>query len=353
MSETVPTTNQTHDARSWQSELRTIQRWVEEHPVLLTSAAILLPSISIYHYTISEGVPLTIASPDIISALPSVLAAIAYLTVLLCALPIAPASLMFDGVRRGEDGRLRLLSRERGRLRQDLFRWLMAFAFPGMIIALGVLGTTTWWEGSEWPLFVVTVAASLSFTLIVRLVRHTALFSESTFMIFGMSTLQMLLAIFVMQLALRVFGQNWNSLAIFALLLVSMLALAFLQIFVVLIIEQTSHKLGFVMQAFVAALGLISFACILPPTGAALAGAVLKGSASGGVHCMQLQLTSDTQEFSDLVRVAGSRQTVPLELLSNADGVYLARKRSSPKETIYRIPTASVSALTRCPDDKN
>lgn len=350
MSEPTLAADQVQDARAWQSELRTIQTWIEDHPILLGGAAILLPSISIYHYATSEGVPLTIASPDIISALPSVLAAIAFLTILLCALPLAPACLMFDGARRRQDGRLRLLSRENGQLRQDFFRWLAAFSLPGVIIAFGVLGNVMWWPDSEWPLFVFIFSGSASFTVIVSRIRRTPVFSESTLFVFGMSGLQMLIATMVMQLALRLVSSSWNDLLIFGLLLLSMAALSFVQIAAVLVIEQTSQKIGFVMQAFIAALCVITFACILPPTGSALAGRILQGSASGNMHCVQLRLVEGTSDFSDLFSGTDSRSTVPLRILSNADGVYLVRNNDAPKGTIYRIPTANVSALISCAD---
>lgn len=342
----------TNTTRAWLLELRAVQQWIETHPILLAGAAILLPSVSIYHYTISERVPLSVASPGLISALPSVLAAIAFLTIGLCALPILPASLMLDGAVREQSGRLRVLPRGSKERRQYALRWMGAFALPGGILALSLFASVSWLPESHWTVPLGIGLASAVFTGIVTITRRAhglvATFDSVLFSLL-MSLLQMLLAITVMKLAIRQIDPSAPDIVVFGALMGSSLILASVQVLVVVVIEETSQHAGFVTLAFVAALGAIALACIVPTTGAALAGSVIRASAAGNAECVQLRLSIEAKDFSDIVSAPNvSRDTVKLRLLSNTDGMYLVRKAEEPNETVYRIPSDKVVALTPC-----
>lgn len=344
---------QTTGAQAWLTEIRIVQAWIEAHPVLLGGSAILVPSISVYHYTAAEHIPLSIASPDIISALPSVLAAIAFLILALAALPLIPVSLMFEGATRDADGRLRVLSRDLAKRKKDALHWLSTFSLPGIIIALGVATNVFWFPDSSWPVTGAAVIACLIFTWLVRQKKSQGLhdlISEGTYITLLISLLQMLIAIYTMQASLRIFGKSPSDFQVFLALTLALVGLPLLQLLVVTLIELTSQRYGFVNQAFLGALCLISAMCIIPTTGAFLAGHVIGGSASGYTKCTQLRLAQD-KDFAELL-VPGSHSTIPLRILSNAAGIYLARKSDSVDETVYRIPEASVVALSPCPSEK-
>jgi hypothetical protein len=342
------------NAQLWLNEIRMALAWIEAHPILLGSAAILLPSISIYHYTASKHIPLTIASPDIISSLPSVLAAIAFLVLALAAMPLIPASLMFEGTERDLDGRLRVLSRDASKPIKNGLRWLAAFFLPGFIIALGVTANALWKPEANWPITAAAIMASLGFTAMARYKRGeflSRMLSDLTMVTLLISLLQMLIAVYAMQASLRPFGKSPTNGEVILAMTRVIVGLPLLQMLAVALVELTSRHYGFVTQAFIGALCLISAACIFPLSGSFLAGHVIGGSASGYTQCTQLKLNSHAKDFQELL-VADGAQTIPLKILANASGVYLARKAADVDQVVYRIPEADVVGLTPCSSDK-
>ncbi|MDL5366573.1 hypothetical protein QSH18_13280 [Xanthomonas sp. NCPPB 2654] len=335
----------------WLTELRSIQTWIESHPLLLGSYAILVPSISIYHYTRTEQVPLSIASTDIISALPSVFAAIAFLVLALTTLPLIPVLLMFEGAKRDANGRLHVLSNDTSKRIKDAIYWFSAFMIPGAIVALGVCASTLWFPNSRWPVTSAAILASLIFVALVHLIKGNKLknlISPDTMINIPISFLQMLLAISLMQVSLRIFGSSPTNTEAVIAIVIAVFALPFLQIFVVLLVELTSQHYGFVMQAFLGSFCLISMLCIAPTTGAFLAGHVLGGSASGYTKCIQLELGDSAVKFKKILS-QHSTNTVPINILSNASEIYLVRDPHSHDQAVYRIPEADVIAHVPCP----
>ncbi len=338
----------------WLKELMVIKFLLEKHPVLASASALLLPSISIYHYTMREHVPLSIASPDVVSSLPSVLAAIAFLVVAVAALPLIPVSLMFADVTRDSDGQLQVLPRDAAQRKKDILHWLFAFMFPGFCIAAGVCTSTLWLTDVDWPIPVAAISASLIFTWTVLQKRRDGKRRHSwdtVLTTFAIGFLQMLIAIYAMQCALKIFGKSPSNTQAILALLAAVLLLPLVQMFAVRLIEHTSQRYGFVMQAFIGATCLIAATCLIPPTGAFLAGHVIAGSASGYTPCTQLRLNSQASDFKEL---AGKESplTIPLKILSDAGGSYLVRKSDSEEQTVYRIPDASVIALSPCSSKK-
>jgi len=335
----------------WLKELLVIKFLIEKHPVLAGASALLLPSISIYHYTMSEHVPLSIASPDVVSSLPSVLAAIAFLVVVVAALPLIPVSLMFEGVTRDSDGRLRVLPGEADQRKKEILHWLVAFMFPGICIAAGVCTSALWLTDADWPIPAAAILASVNFTWIVLRKRRANTERrtwDTVLLTFAISFLQMLIAIYAMQFALKMVGKSPSNAQAILALAAAVLLLPLVQMFAVRLIEHTSQRYGFVMQAFIGATFLIAAACLIPPSGAFLAGHVIAGSASGYTPCTQLKLSAQAGDFTEIAD-SGGRLSVPLKILSDAGGSYLVRKSDSEDQTVYRIPDTSVIALSPCP----
>lgn len=338
------------EPRSWPSELRYVQTWLESHPVLLGGYAILIPSISIYHYTNAEHVPLSVASPDIISSLPSVLAAIAFLVLALAALPLIPALLMVEGATRDASGRLYILPIDSLQRQKDVFHWFLAFMLPGAIIALGISMSVFFFPKSSLPVTGAAIFATALFTLSVHIKKGKSLkkfISPDTLIHVLVSLLQILLAISAMQACLRFFGQSPTDRETLFALLIAILGVPTLQMLLVMLVELTSHRYGFVMQAFLGAACLISILCVVPTTGAFLAGHVIGGSASGYHKCTQLQLLNSAVKFNRIISKDGST-SVPVKILSKASGIYLVRDLDIRNQAVYRIPETDVVALVPC-----
>ncbi|SEK37814.1 hypothetical protein SAMN05428989_0004 [Pseudoxanthomonas sp. GM95] len=339
---------------NWLSEVRTAQGWVEAHPVLLSIMAILLPSISIYHYTTAENLPLSIASPDIISSLPSVLAAIAFLAVTLVVLILTPALLILEGVQRDDKGRLRVMSRDPQQRKQDLRRWFIAYCIPGALIAAAVATRALWLRDAQWLVFAAILFAFVLFTVMVRRIKKKplgSLVSDGTILTLAFSLIQMLLAISAMQIAIKLVGDAASERLVIAAVLLAMLTLPAIQLVSVIAIEVTSDRYGFVLQAFLGALGVIFALCVVPPTGAYLAGQVIGGSASGHANCVYLKFRESENNYEELVDKK-SKQTVQVKIYANASSSYLIRKVGDKDGAVYRIPQESIVSISPCPNLK-
>ncbi len=343
--------------RTWREDSKLIGRWIERHRTILAALAFLLPSTGLYHFATIGRVPLEIASSDVIAALPLLLGRITFIVVVLSALPILPALLMFEGAVREPDGRVRVLPSARRARRKKVVQWLLALAIPGFMIAVALIGTVSFGWSDTWVIPLAIAISSATFAFTIQRIRRApdkdtmAIDSIARYVAAGVA--QMMVALITMQLSLRHVSDSMNEWLVFGILIVATIIVAILQVLLIRIIELTSRHAGFVQQAFFGALVVISIAFVYPPSGAALTAAVLRDSASGGDRCVTLELTRDAADFAKLIAPSGvdEAETVGLSLLSNLGGTYLARKHGSPDDTVYRIPIAKVSGMKACPED--
>lgn len=347
--------------RAWKEELRIVSKWIEEHPALLTVLAFLLPSSGLYHFVTADHIPLELASSDVIAALPLLLVRISFLVIMLSALFALPALMVFEGAVREQDGSIRVFPpfirrrrRKLGPRAKKLLLWLLALSVPGLAIA-AALAVDAMLDQSDAPVVPVAIGVGVvAFVVITRGIRRSAQNGESLHEFTALSAAagvtQMMAALFCMQFALRYVPSATHDGLVFALLLFAVFILAFVQITIVVVIEQTSRHAGFVRQGFVGALCLVSIAFIFPHSGAALTGMALRDTASGGHRCVRLAMTAESADFRTLIHknAAGAGRTVGLNLLSNLGGTYLARIRGDKEKTVYRIPTDKVVSMAPC-----
>lgn len=102
------------------------------------------------------------------------------------------------------------------------------------------------------------------FTLITRRIRRGALKAPilSEFMAFALAAcaVQMMAALLAMQLSLRYVEDSTNTGWVALLLAGAVIAVAVLQVTIVVVIQDTSQHAGFVRQGFIAALLLVAVA---------------------------------------------------------------------------------------------
>lgn len=340
--------------RTWPEESRIIRKWIEDHPVLLTALAFFLPSSGLYHFVADGNVPLEIASSDAIAALPMLLTRVSFLVIMLCALFVLPALMMFEGAVREQDGRLRVLPRNLAVRRKKLLQWCVTLALPGLMIVAAVIVDTAFGIRGNWLVSVAICVSMVVFTWITRRIRRGAykapIFSEFMGFALAACAVQMMAALLAMQFSLRYVDDSTNAGWVAALLAGAVIAVAALQVTIVVVIEETSQHAGFVRQGFIAALLLVAVAFTYPHSGAALTGIALRDSASGGHRCVTLQLAADAADFGMLInsKPTAEGRTVGLNLLSNLGGLYLARIDGGKDKTVYRIPTDKVVNMAPC-----
>lgn len=245
-------------------ESRIIRKWIEDHPVLLTALAFFLPSSGLYHFVADGNVPLEIASSDAIAALPMLLTRVSFLVIMLCALFVLPALMMFGGAIREPDGRLRVLPRYLPVRLRKLLQWWGTLALPGLMIVAAVIADTAFNIQGNWLVGAAIGVSMVVFTLITRRIRRGALKAPilSEFMAFALAAcaVQMMAALLAMQLSLRYVEDSTNTGWVALLLAGAVIAVAVLQVTIVVVIQDTSQHAGFVRQGFIAALLLVAVA---------------------------------------------------------------------------------------------
>lgn len=344
-------------AALWLEQLKIALNWAEKHPLKLASAAIALPSLSIYYYLQAEHIPLSILSSDVISGLPSLLSIIALFTVALFTLALTPLTVMFEGAITEKDGSIRVQASARHERKIKSRRWLLALALPGTILAISVVLMAKHDDIDAWVMPTAIFLSTGAFITAARFLgrkrpkgKH---WLESVWFAAASSVVQMLVAITLMKGVLQLISDVENIYGILAILIFSMILLAGLQLIAVGLIEWASKDGKIAANVFYASIALIAVFCVFPMTGAWLAGKVVSGSASGGRSCVQLSISGDKSDFSELMPSSKESQelTKPLNMLASTSSRYYVRPMQE-KDRTFTIPGDRVTHVQKCLDDK-
>lgn len=339
--------------RTWIAEAKEALGWLEAHPMLLAALAIFLPTVGLYHYVVIGKVPLDIMSGDTISALPQLLAHISLWVILLSAMPILPVLAMFEGSYRDSTGLLRILPSSLKARRKKLIQWLIALSLPGLFLSTALLLTVEMDVPDRFVIVPAIVVSTVTFaymSLRYRRGSHTKKWGfDAWYHALASGFFQIFLSITAMQLALMKSRDESDGL-IFTILVLTAVALAVLQVLIVVIVESTSRNAGFFKQAMVGAVVAVSLLMIIPQSGSALTGVVLQMSASGGEKCLNLTLTPDADGFEKIIDTAAEdgKRTTNLKLLSGLGDVYIARQHEQDGRAVFRIPKDKVTGMQPC-----
>ncbi len=343
-------------AAIWLEQLKIALNWAEKHPLKLASGAIALPSLSIYYYLQAEHIPLSILSSDVISGLPSLLAIIAAYTLALFALSLTPLTVMFEGAITEKDGSIRVQASARKERMRKSGLWLLALALPGTILATSVVFMAQHDGIDAWLMPTAIFSSSGLFVLAARRLgrklpkgKH---WLESVWFAAASSLVQMLVAITLMKQVLRLISDLDNVYGILAILIASVILFALLQLLAVGLIERASKGGKIAANVFYTSITLIVVFCAFPTTGAWLAGAVVSGSASGGRSCVQLSISGDKSDFSELMQLGKESQdlTKPLNMLASTSSRYYVRPMQE-KDKTFTVPSDRVTQIKKCNDD--
>lgn len=343
MAEVVP--------RLWVQQLAEAFTWAERHPVKLAAASIALPSLSLSYYLHAEHIPLSILSSDVISGLPSLLVMICGITLALFALALMPLVAMLEEAEAEQDGTLRVLKRS-SYSGSNFLRWIVTLSLPGAILAIAIVLMTRLPGHDRWGMPIAIGMAGAVFILGSLLFgnenrnRH---WFDRIWSAVASNLVQMLLALVVMKQVLENLPKTDSYFFMLACLLISVIAMALAQIFLVTLIELGSKDGKIVARAFHASLVIISITCIFPATGGWLAGRAISSSASGGMECLRLVVTGDKADFSDLIdwNNRGSQITKELSMRAATSSMYYVRVKGDA-EDISTVPTDRVSKFVAC-----
>lgn len=140
---------------------------------------------------------------------------VSFLVIMLCALFVLPALMMFEGAVREPDGRLRVLPKYLPVRRKKLLQWYVTLALPGLMIVAAVIADTAFDIQGNWLVGVAICVSMVVFTLITRRIRRGAhkapIFSEFMGFALAACAVQMMAALLAMQLSLRYVDDSTNT----------------------------------------------------------------------------------------------------------------------------------------------
>ncbi|PKH73114.1 hypothetical protein CXF96_12915 [Stenotrophomonas sp. Betaine-02u-21] len=195
---------------------------------------------------------------------------------------VAPVLVLIEGAPRDEKGELVIFPLERNARKRSALQWIALLLMPAAVIAGTIIVSALSDAVSDWMYLPIICLTALLYGICGAFIRSAdrgVVFSESTLRTTFAGVAQMLISVFVMQSILSALRDDSPS-RILLIVICAMILLALLQVGCVMAIQLTSRYAGPARQAFLAAMGIVTFVCIFPPTGAWLAGAVLGSSAT-------------------------------------------------------------------------
>lgn len=358
----------------WLEQASSGLRWLNERAWPLAGLALFVPLLYLHNFIHEEQVPLSITSPAIITALPAMFAFLVLFIGVLALFMISPAMVLFTPVRTDRKDRLvDLLPRQctetddRPRIHHGvIIAWFVMLAIIG--IGFGVLiaaPENLFDEYPRWLLLGVLLLIVLSACAFVLIIKSKALDLELKAISWDFRAKvllallpQTLLMSYVMSLAAKIARDEGGSNVVFALCVLAGTAiLGIFQLAGARIIASAARPGRSLATAATAGFVTVALLGLYPPTGAHLAGAVLQVTASGARPCAILSWTTDSPPalkplhgLDDDGHVIDD-QSVPLRILTEADGYYLVRKRAenAGSKAIHFVPRSLVSSMASCP----
>lgn len=350
-------------------------RWLDERAWPLAGLALFVPLLYLHNFIHEEQVPLSITSPAIITALPAMFAFLVLFIGVLALFLVSPTMMLFTPVRTDRKDRLvDLLPRQhidadgRPHIHHGvIIAWFAMLAIigigPGALIAAP---ENLFDEHSHWLLLGVLLLIALSacaFILIVIRSRPLDLKLKEISWGFRATVVlallpQALLMSYVMSLSARIAHDEGGSYPVFAVcVLAGATILGILQLAGARIVASVTRPGRSLATAAVAGFVSVALLGLYPPTGAHLAGAVLQATASGARPCAVLSWTTESPPavrplhgIDGAGKIIGDK-SVPLRILTEADGYYLVRKRAenAGNKAVHFVPRPLVGAMESCP----
>ncbi|OBU64054.1 hypothetical protein A9K58_18120 [Stenotrophomonas maltophilia] len=336
------------------AELRPVLAWIERHPVLIASIAVLLPSAGIYYYAVREQLPLSLLSTDAVSALPMLLAVTGLRILALSVLFFSPVVLSPNRFSYTPDRGIKLLPEDPASRDRTIFRWSLALIAPGALHFAGIYVASFYDTLSTIALWISTPGCLLIFVIISRWAkpedRKQKWLSLDTYFLLVTGFLQLLSINTIMQLALGLVVTKSN-LEIGASLLGASVALGFLQSVVIRAVDGLSERYGVGTLAVSFASVVIIVGMLFPPTGAFLTAQVVNPPGEKSKGCMMLTLRSRDSASIKLL-VGDGTATDQIKVVYSTSSVLLVRMKNDDSGTIYRIPVDQVSEFKQCPREQ-
>jgi len=365
----------------WWKEISDSLEWMHNRAWPLGGGAFLLAVLYLYQYIATEQLPLSIASPAMLTALPALLGFVVALVALIIAMILLPTYVLFMPVAKGAPSFVALMhsraKAQRVKWRRSLSkRWMVLAATTATAwsvwLALAVWankGSAPGWLATffsaPWApalALVIALGPIWYFTLPPRgeLAPYGAAEGRWDFRFaIGVSCIFQSLVIWccfypALSWARNALSSNASDAAQAANILIPFFlaslfvgAIQFAGVAYIAYARRTPRPLAKAGAVAAALIGLIG---LIPPVGGALAGYALQTSASGGRACVVMKWATDMPTVLAVLHNPDAQYfSVPLRILADSDGAYLVRAFDAKKPApVYFVPHAAVGGIDEC-----
>ncbi|MEL1263436.1 hypothetical protein [Pseudoxanthomonas putridarboris] len=345
-------------------EVEEFCQWLGRHWLVLGIFMLSLAAIYFLQFTATHHVPISLTSTSTISALPILMALIAFTFIVLLAFALIPVSVIFTKKETDAPSPVSalLFSSENRRFQHQLFRrwatlvvllaaiWsatLALFTFWGaptgasVLVAYGAgllagFANLVGWRPKQWRRTHLDYWLSALFSLSVQFLAVFLCFYPAAWIVRGASS------------------PFWGTLGLFASFFLIVLMLGMLQMAFATWVGNVIGQQQRLRKASALVMGLLVVCALVPGIGGNLAAYPFQVTASGGRGCAVLDLLPEAHTRMDpRIVKEDHKATVGLRILAEVDGDYYVRPTAADTDDVSIVRREAVSGMRACPREKS
>lgn len=351
----------------WRNQISEGLLWLNERAWPLAGVVLFVAVIYLHSFIHEEKVPMSIASPAIITALPILFALLLLSIGLLMGLLFSPTMMLFTPIKKKCSARLVDLLVKPGGYESGRFGMPLRImgGWLSIPVIMGVMVGIIWllsdkYKDATWVMsFLVLLSLPVAAFVFIRIfikeeslsLRLSDVSSDFWVSVIVGQIPQFLLTIYVITLSGRIAHAYGNSHVVFVMCgVVGVVALCLIQLIGAKKIASVTQPEQSLATSFITGFIIVVLLGIYPPTASRLTGSMLQLTTSGGRACAVLTWTSNASVGVEAVRnseVPG--QSKSLRIFIDVDGYYLVRPIGAIGKPIYFVPRDIVSSIDDCP----
>lgn len=368
----------------WRDQLNSVLSWLNDHAWPLAGVILMISLLHVHNYLSVEGIPISLASSAILSAIPVVFAKAALFVSALTALFLLPTVLLLTKVEKGGKNLLeRMLEafrpkdQQSGNIAQNpaekseavvvsearclIVRWVVGFVLYGLPLGAAGFIKIEWVQEHPYISRILGLLILLSLMAVfVRIVagmklRMLKAVSPDFIAVCAASAFaQFILITYLVDGSASVAGQYIESIGLFlVILLVVLPGLAILQLIgagVLHYLRGHSQPLLLALQLGIVLTGVCS---LFPGPSARVVASTLQIKAPDGKPCaIFVRKTEPTSADAAMVtQQSGSTKIDPVTILLEADGTYYVRAFDGRDKVVDLVPKGDVKQISSCPEE--
>ena len=334
--------------------------WLNERAWPLGGGILFMSALYLHNYIQTEQIPLSITSPVIVTALPTLFAMLILVIALLSSLILIPTAMLFTPMKKGEPPQIACMSAdgtaENIRQRKWLaFQWLAGLTVVGafwilIVFFAPVRDAHAVFQFMGFVLTLLLFIVAVNFTQLRRARRSPrGVSGDYIFSCLISSLVQVLVTLYAFSvtevLASQYESNVWTQVLYMTIGLVILWFIQFAGANLLLGVMQHQNPVAYVTliaAVVISVLGLIS------PVSSKLAGYAFQFSASGGKPCAVFTWSSNHEVGVDSLSQHATRNSIPLRVLAKADDYYLVRPHGTMSKAVTFVPQQAVAIIDEC-----